>query len=148
MSQGPSLYYRCTLMFITDRRCIWETWDDVQYEAYRMRRRRAHLALAAWHTMILSQYFLLFILCVSSTSATIMYAFSLSVQTGLFSCILVKLHKCTYGTGIYAECEVCQVKITDTNHDACTHWHPPTPVGCVALSVDGSFSAANPLTKY
>ena len=47
-------------------------WDDVQYEAYRMRRRRAHLALAAWHTMILSQYFLLFILCVSSTSATIM----------------------------------------------------------------------------
>ena len=57
MSQGASLYYRCTLMFITGRRCIWETWDDVQYDAYRMRRRRAHLALAAWHTMILSQYF-------------------------------------------------------------------------------------------
>ena len=62
MSQGASLYYRCTLMFITGRRCIWETWDDVQYDAYRMRRRRAHLALAAWHTMILSQYFLL---CIS-----------------------------------------------------------------------------------
>ena len=72
MSQGASLYYYCILMFITSRRCIWETWVDVQYEAYRMRRRRAHLALAAWHTMILSQYFLLFILCVSSTSATIM----------------------------------------------------------------------------
>ena len=24
---------------------------DFQYEAYRMRRRRAHLALAAWHTI-------------------------------------------------------------------------------------------------
>ena len=72
MSQGASLYYRCTLMFITGRRSIGETWDDFQYEAYHMRRRRAHLALAAWHTMILSQYFLLFISVVSSTSATIM----------------------------------------------------------------------------
>jgi len=40
------------------------------------------------------------------------------------------------------------IKITDTNHAPCTHWHPPPLVGCVALSMDGSFSAANPLTKY
>ena len=61
MSQGPTLYYRCTLMFITGRRCIGETWVDFQYEVYYMRRYRAHLALAECHTMILSQYFLLFI---------------------------------------------------------------------------------------
>ena len=41
----------------------------------------------------------------------------------------------------------CQVKITDTNHTPSKHWHPP-PVGWVALSVDRSFSAANPLIKY
>ena len=149
MSQGPPLYYRCTLMFITGRRCIGETWVDFQYDAYRMRHRRAHLALAAWHTMILSQYFF-YLFCVFHQLVPLScnHAFSLSVQTGLFSSILVELHKCLYGTGIYAECEVCQVKITDTNHAPCTHWHPPPQVGCVALSVDGSFSAANPLTKY
>ena len=32
MSQGASLYYRCTLMFITGRRCIGETWVNFQYE--------------------------------------------------------------------------------------------------------------------
>ena len=48
----------------------------------------------------------------------------------------------------YMQSARCQVKITDTNPAPSKHWHPPPSVGCVALTVDGSFSAANPLTKW
>ena len=95
----------CTLMFITSRRCIWETWDDVQYEAYRMRRRRAHLTLAAWHTMILSQYFLLFILCVSSTSATIMSRFFIICANRV-----IQLHFCGTAQMYVWNRHICRVR--------------------------------------
>ena len=149
MSQGPSLYYRCTLMFITGRRCIGENWVDFQYEPYRMRRRRAHLALAAWHTMILSQYFLLFIsVCfINQCHYNVITPFHYLCKQGYsapfwWNCTNVQMEPA------YMQSARCQVKIIDTNPAPSKHWHPPPSVGCVALTVDGSFSAANPVTKY
>ena len=149
MSQGPSLYYRCALMFITGRWCIGETWVDFQYETYRMRRRRAHLALKAWHTMILSQYFLLFIsVCfINQCHYNVIMLFHYLCKQGYSAafwqrCTNVRMEPA------YMQSARCQVQITDTNPAPSKHWHPPPSVGCVALTVDGSFSAANPLTKY
>ena len=107
MSQGPSLYYHYTLMFITGRRYIGETWVDFQYGVYRMRRRRAHLALAAWHTMILSQYFILFIsVCFTNyCHYNVITLFHYLCKQGYsaafwWNCTNVRME------GIYAECKV------------------------------------------
>ena len=148
MSQGPSLYYRCTLTFITGRRCIRENWVDFQYEAYRMRRCGAHLALAAWHTMILSQYFLLFFACfINQCHYNAITLFHYLCKQG-YSAAFWWNYTNVRMEPAYMQSARCQVKITDTNPAPSKHWHPPPSVGCVALTVDGSFSATNPLTKY
>ena len=114
-----------------------------------MRRHRAHLALAAWHTMILSQYFFLFIsVCfIKQCQYNVITFFHYLCKQGYsaafwWNCTNVRMQPA------YMQSARCQVKITNTNPAPSKHWHPPPSVGCVALTVDGSFSGANPLTKY
>ena len=149
MSQGPSLYYRCTLMFITGRRCIEENWVDFQYEVYRMRHRRAHLTLTAWHTMIPSQYFLLFIsVCfINQCHYNVITLFHSLCKQGYPAAF------CWNYTNVRMEPAYMQsrgVPSKNYRHQPCS-MHAlasTTTIGMCGLSVDRSFSEANPLTKY